>query len=330
VNEDFWIRKLRLKNTVELKFDLVDSDKLIFLADIHLPDTVRFQDLDERSSNEKQTLEQRRSKSNKKVNKPEEYSVKFKLFQDFLTQINENVKAIFLLGDFFNYYVGEPQEQLKSYQDIFDQFRKLADKGTKIFFISGNRDFLVRNELSKFGIIKLPTWAQIKVNQTGKSIKILLTHGDILAYTERMYRLFRMIITSTEIHYLTKCFSFGFRGFIARFLRKTISADFKNQHELEDIKTDIELIKREYHKAFCIPFELNLADIMIIGHWHMRANFEIQDLCKCKSYIEGISEGERFTESCKNKKIHIIGDWRETQGAFIEFSNGEIFHCLFP
>ena len=51
--------------------------------------------------------------------------------------------ALFILGDLFDAWIGDDDLAQPFNAEICRLLRKLSDRGTRLFFIAGNRDFLI-------------------------------------------------------------------------------------------------------------------------------------------------------------------------------------------
>ena len=108
-------------------------------------------------------------------------------FLYFLQHYAVNAKAVYILGDLFDVWVGDddftpPINRLKK------QLKQLTSNGTQIFLQPGNRDFLLgQNFCADTGITLLGDYAVIDLN----GAKTLLTHGDLLCTDDLPYQAFR-------------------------------------------------------------------------------------------------------------------------------------------
>lgn len=109
------------------------------------------------------------------------------LFLRFLAQKKE-ATALYILGDFFDTYVGDHQSE--PYPELCAAL-KTYSKVTPIYFMVGNRDFLIGKQFAKDSgciLINDPL-----VIYHGKQ-KILLMHGDSLCTKDKSYQRYRRII----------------------------------------------------------------------------------------------------------------------------------------
>lgn len=98
-----------------------------------------------------------------------------------------NAKALYILGDLFDVWVGDddfspPINTLKK------QLKQLTESGTQVFLQKGNRDFLLGQKFcAETGMTLLGDYAVIELN----GVKTLLTHGDLLCTDDLSYQVFR-------------------------------------------------------------------------------------------------------------------------------------------
>jgi len=105
----------------------------------------------------------------------------------FLRSQARSVPALFLLGDIFEAWVGDDDDS-KLVDDIAAELRAVADSGTAVYFMHGNRDFLLGQQYAEragMALIDDPS-----VFRLG-GIETLLTHGDRYCSTELEYQKFR-------------------------------------------------------------------------------------------------------------------------------------------
>jgi UDP-2,3-diacylglucosamine hydrolase len=99
-----------------------------------------------------------------------------KHFLQFLQAEAADAEALYILGNLFEAWVGDDDPNTH-YFVIKRALRKLTDQGVAVYFMHGNRDFLIgRDFANETGakILKDP----FKVTMYGQ--KALLSHGDIL------------------------------------------------------------------------------------------------------------------------------------------------------
>jgi UDP-2,3-diacylglucosamine hydrolase len=125
-------------------------------------------------------------------------------FADFLADTAAaDIEALFILGDLFEYWIGD--------DDLADPFnarvcallRNLADQGPRIFFIAGNRDFLIGETFAAAAGITLLSEIE-KVMQSSipgdgaGGTATLLMHGDTICIDDAPYQEFRRMVRSRQ------------------------------------------------------------------------------------------------------------------------------------
>ncbi len=117
----------------------------------------------------------------------------FKLFSQFIDTISEDADALYILGDLFEFWIGDDildTEACQPYQIILDKLKKLSMSGIQLYFMQGNRDFLAKTAFVKYiGATLLPD--QKIVDLYGK--KALIMHGDTLCTDDKNYQRMRYL-----------------------------------------------------------------------------------------------------------------------------------------
>lgn len=113
-------------------------------------------------------------------------------FFDFLTNEAYGARGLYILGDLFDYWVGDDELSASGgdplARQVADALMDLAARGTPVHVMQGNRDFLLGDEfLSACGARALadPTVAEVG------GVKTLLMHGDTLCTDDQDYLAWR-------------------------------------------------------------------------------------------------------------------------------------------
>lgn len=117
------------------------------------------------------------------------------LFQEFLARQARQADALYILGDLFEYWAGDDSLGDAFNKAICAALKALADQGTQLRFIAGNRDFLVGSRFSDASgahLLTDPTLTEIGGAPT------LLMHGDTLCTGDVTYQAFRSTVRSAE------------------------------------------------------------------------------------------------------------------------------------
>lgn len=115
-------------------------------------------------------------------------------FIRFLESLGPDIEALYILGDFFEYWIGDEATGDEQYASVISALRKTTDRGLSIYFMHGNRDFLVGEEfLQKAGCKLLPDPTVITIGDK----KVLITHGDSLCTDDTEHMEFSKIVRAT-------------------------------------------------------------------------------------------------------------------------------------
>lgn len=185
-------------------------------------------------------------------------------FIDFLRQRAVKAQQLYLLGDLFEYWAGDDDITTPYNAQIVNVIRGVSDAGVAVFWIPGNRDFLVGQDFaSAAGLTLLPDpfVASIAGN------RIMLTHGDAQCTDDQAYMAFRAQVRDPAWQ----------RNFLAMPLaqRKAIidgmrsgsrEAQRSKSYEIMDVNAD----------AIAALYATTGTAIMVHGHTHRPAVHEVQ------------------------------------------------------
>jgi len=113
-----------------------------------------------------------------------------RLFCDFMMQTAPASDRLFILGDFVEYWLGD-DDPAPGLQPAFDAMRQLADAGSKIYLMHGNRDFLMGETFAAntgCTLLSDPCIMEIAGEQ------VLLMHGDTLCTDDIAYQQLREML----------------------------------------------------------------------------------------------------------------------------------------
>jgi UDP-2,3-diacylglucosamine hydrolase len=108
-------------------------------------------------------------------------------FFRFLVEDAAGADALYILGDLFETWIGDDHDEQVAL-DTARQLRSLADSGTPVYFMHGNRDFMLAERyaaLSGMTLLSDPTLIDLY------GVPTLLMHGDTLCTDDRAYQTFR-------------------------------------------------------------------------------------------------------------------------------------------
>lgn len=115
-------------------------------------------------------------------------------FQALLEGEARQAEALYILGDLFESWVGDDDPN-PHYASMKAAIRAVADSGVPVYFMHGNRDFLIGEEFaSQAGAELLPDPWQV----TLYGQDVLLSHGDALCTDDVKYQEVRAITRNPQ------------------------------------------------------------------------------------------------------------------------------------
>jgi UDP-2,3-diacylglucosamine hydrolase len=113
------------------------------------------------------------------------------LFLEFLRTRARQAEALYILGDLFEYWIGDDTAQQPEYQPLIAGLRELTAAGVPVRVMHGNRDFLLGSEFERqTGAQLLPDPSIVELYGE----PVLLMHGDTLCTDDLPYLKFRQMV----------------------------------------------------------------------------------------------------------------------------------------
>lgn len=186
-------------------------------------------------------------------------------FEFFCNTIAPDFKALIILGDLFEYWLGDDTaDNNATAQRVITALTRLKQRGVFIGFMAGNRDFLLRSHFARrAGMVILPDPCVLSIN--GQNT--LLTHGDLLCTLDTGYQRFRKLVHTSLIQKLFLSSPISWRNSFAKKLRKNSkTAPTKNNPAAAAITTTDKLDvpaqeAANWFKQYAVRF-------IIHGHTH--------------------------------------------------------------
>ena len=187
------------------------------------------------------------------------------LLTNWLKQNIAGASAIYILGDLFDYWIGPPC--LMRFRNLFVCLSAIS-RTCPIYFMSGNRDFLLSQPLlTPFGITKIPDPFIIQYHGQ----KILLTHGDRLCTRDTAYQWLRFLLQNPITITLASFLPNSLCEKIARYLRRT------SQHHTRRKQPLVMLADLVATTALA---DSHRASALIYGHVHRLEQYQLKNaLC---------------------------------------------------
>lgn len=203
------------------------NNKFIFIADLHL------------SSSE---------------------TVKLDVFLRFLKRCSENRNHLFILGDLFDYWVGDDDIDNQLHQRILPALNELTSSGAKLSIMRGNRDFLIGEHFSALTgahILSDPHLFNLDGQRT------LLSHGDQWCTDDKEYQSIRSLIRTDQWSHNFLKLSLPERHDHAKTYRRKSDASKKTK-DLEIMDVSVETVED--------AFKIYNCQRIIHGHTHRHAH----------------------------------------------------------
>ena len=216
-------------------------------------------------------------------------------FYNLLSRANDDFDALYIIGDLFEYWIGDDDEHPVN-RNIIQNIKKSTDNGLGIFLMHGNRDFLLGSKFEEM------TGAEIIDDMTiieDEFCKIMVSHGDVFCTDDIEYQKLKKTLRSDE--------------WIKSFLSKTIEERIIFANQLRSQSAESSSNKAESIMDVNLDYvdeviEKNNLDILIHGHTHRPAIHKLDS---------GASRA-------------VLGSWENNEGWIIEYKQGNIDLKSFP
>jgi UDP-2,3-diacylglucosamine hydrolase len=182
-------------------------------------------------------------------------------FEYFCQHIAVTQPALFILGDLFEFWIGDDVCTVSTAaQRVIQSLRTLNQRGTTVYFIAGNRDFLLQSDYcEQAGMIALPDPCIVSINQQ----RTLITHGDLLCTEDTDYQRYRRFVHKKWVQRLFLKSPYSWRLKLAERLRNNSKA-----HKTKTY-THAQYIKQDVVEASTqLWFDKNTTQLIIHGHTH--------------------------------------------------------------
>jgi UDP-2,3-diacylglucosamine hydrolase len=210
---------------------------------------------------------------------------------DFCQQRVHPDDKLYILGDLFEAWIGD-DVGITTYADVIACFNELTHSGAEVFFMAGNRDFLVGQAFAQATGIQLlsdPTVCQFDEQNT------LLMHGDTLCTDDTEYQNFRTLVRSPawQLNFLS----------LPAAKRISQAEDYRQQSQVKTAQKSDDIMDVN-NNAVTKAMQAHDASLLIHGHTH-RPN------------VHHLPTGDRA----------VLGDWT-THFDYISWPQGQKWHLI--
>ena len=214
------------------------------------------------------------------------------IFLVFIRSQAGDARALYLLGDIFEVWVGD-DDTAELVTTVAEELRAAANAGLNIYFMHGNRDFLVGKAFAdRAGIhlIEDPTVTDIE------GVRTILAHGDRYCTDDLSYQAFRQKSRDPQWQAKILGLPLFMRRLIAWYGRRKSKAGHR-------AKAAAGMISDVVDREIVAEFERQSATRMIHGHTHRPA---------IHAHHTKLGQAERI----------VLSDWREFGEALMVRDDG--------
>lgn len=184
-------------------------------------------------------------------------------FLHFLASRACQAEALYILGDFFEVWIGD-DAMTPFQQSIADALRALSERGTRIYLMHGNRDFMLGKGFCRAAGCTLLSDPSV-VELCGE--RVLLMHGDSLCTRDEDYMRLRRLLRNPLSLFILRHLPLSTRRKLARKLRNESRAQTRMKAS-DIIDVTPELIPRVLAE--------HGVRTLIHGHTHRPATHELE------------------------------------------------------
>ena len=149
-------------------------------------------------------------------------------FSEFMQDRASRAEALYILGDFFEYWVGDDAME-PFHHDVATLLKTYTDSGKPLYLMPGNRDFAIgKRFLQATGARWLKDPTLTKFNNE----PVLLMHGDLLCTRDQEYLKYRKIIRNPFVLWVLRMMPLSYRKNLAGKIRAN-SKKSKNGKSME-------------------------------------------------------------------------------------------------
>jgi UDP-2,3-diacylglucosamine hydrolase len=209
----------------------------------------------------------------------------------FLDNRTENIDALYILGDLFEVWIGD-DEHTPLMDEVAAKLSHYSNSnGIPIFYIHGNRDFMIGKKYSAQSSMQLLP-AHHEIDLYGQ--KVLLMHGDTLCLADKNYQRMRKIIHNPVLQFVFCLLPLRVRKKIGWKIRTASQSKkiYKNSNIMGVTQSEVERLLLKHD-----------CKTLIHGHTHQVAKhnfeivknaytrFDVGDWFTNYSYVEADKEG---------------------------------------
>ncbi|MBU3626792.1 UDP-2,3-diacylglucosamine diphosphatase [Polynucleobacter sp. JS-Safj-400b-B2] len=188
-------------------------------------------------------------------------------FFDFCEKEAPKVEAVFILGDLFEYWVGDDASASSPFQQEVQRAIANLSAKVKTYYLHGNRDFLIgKSFIKKTGMKFLSDPSTVEI----ASQKWVLAHGDALCTADIGYQVFRHWVRKPWIQKMFLGLPLNWRKDIAQHLRSNSHSQYQAQQRSISHQAKMDVTQQ----ACAAVMKDQPGNRLIHGHTHLPAHHE--------------------------------------------------------
>jgi UDP-2,3-diacylglucosamine hydrolase len=212
-------------------------------------------------------------------------------FLRFLEDVRGNARALYILGDLFEAWVGDDHPEA-SYAPVKQALARCNRSGTPVFLLHGNRDFLLGNQFAAetgCSLLEDP----VRIDLYGS--QALLMHGDTLCTDDTDYQTLRARVRDPE------------------WQRQALVLPLKERLELAAQARELSALSTDAKDAAIM--DVNQQEVL-----RMFARHDVSLLIHGHTHRPGI---HRLEYAGRERRRIVLGAWYE-QGSVLSVEDGKL------
>ena len=190
----------------------------------------------------------------------------------------EGVPQLIILGDLFEFWVGDRQLSIPGASRIAAALKALCARGTSVHVLHGNRDFLLGAQFASASGVSIWPRGLVGESRWGRT---LFLHGDELCTSDVGYQRLRLVLRSRWLTWLVRRLPLTVQLALARRLRRA-SVRAQAHKQAPVVVMDPQAAEERS--------EANLSELIVCGHAHKAQD---QSLGKVRWLVVDAWGGER-------------------------------------
>ena len=220
---------------------------------------------------------------------------KVALFTRLVKAAAMRADSLYLLGDVFDFMWGD-RDCMEPVPTALAAISEAVDSGLPVYFMNGNREFLLGHELTvRSGMALIPDPHVLELD----GMRVALSHGDMLCTSDSAYMRYRRLMASAPFRFMSRLVPHQVAHLLAAGNRRR-SAWSRRRGGQGGYKADVSAAAVEELMA------RHAAQAMVHGHIHAQG-----------THVHSVAGRTRVR--------YVLGDWIELDSV-LAFENGNFSH----